>query len=59
MPGQDQTGPTGAGPMTGRKRGRCAEEENTTPAGRGFGRGEGCRQGRGQGGGRGRNRGQR
>lgn len=59
MPGQDQTGPAGAGPMTGRKRGNCETQETTTPAGRGFGRGAGCRQGRGQGPGRGRNRGQR
>lgn len=59
MPGKNQTGPVGAGAMTGRKRGRCVEQENATPAGRGLGRGTGCRQGRGQGGGRGGNRGQR
>ena len=42
MPGQDQTGPMGAGPMTGRGMGPC---------GGGFGRGRGCGFGYGRRGG--------
>lgn len=28
MPGFDRTGPAGSGPLTGRKRGRCRDNEN-------------------------------
>ncbi len=53
MPGFDQTGPTGQGPMTGRRTGRCrnyagqgpgrgfyraADNFEEVPAGQGFGR---------------------
>lgn len=53
MPGGDQRGPAGAGPMTGRRMGQCAG--NFTPGrqsgcGRGFGRGFGRGAGRGRGG---------
>lgn len=50
MPGQDQTGPLGQGPMTGRAMGRC--NTNATPGfggGRGLGRGRGARCGMGRG----------
>jgi len=40
MPGQDQTGPAGQGPMTGGGFGQCASSEKGS-AGRGFGRGMG------------------
>ena len=53
MPGGDRTGPTGAGPMTGRAAGICAGNAipgfSTAPGGRGPGRGQG--RGRGMGGG--------
>lgn len=63
MPGFNQTGPTGQGPMTGRRMGRCTnyganlkdqpnEQGNAAPEaefpGRGFGMGRG-RFGRGRG----------
>ena len=38
MPRGDKTGPQGAGPMTGRRMGDCADAENTG-SGFGFGRG--------------------
>lgn len=49
MPGRDGTGPTGKGPMTGRKLGPCNKESTAQPinfgrnCGRGMGRGFGCR----------------
>ncbi len=51
MPGFDRTGPEGEGPMTGRKQGRCAgNEERQRPEGRGLGLGRGRgRNGRGRG----------
>ncbi len=49
MPRGDRTGPLGSGPMTGRRMGNCAENENAN-AGFGFGRGFfGRAWGRGQG----------
>ena len=55
MPGRNQTGPMGMGPMTGRRAGICAgdtgQEFTNAPAGWGFGMGFGG--GRGLGGGRG------
>ncbi len=41
MPRGDRTGPTGAGPMTGRRAGFCAEHNTAgfQTTGRGFGRG--------------------
>lgn len=64
MPSFDGTGPLGRGPLTGRRRGRCAlpetpvtPEEGATPVIRGLGRGGvpwGC--GRGNRGGRARRR---
>lgn len=48
MPGFSKTGPTGQGPLTGRRRGPCAGNENEKDGfglgrgrGRGFGRGFG------------------
>lgn len=41
MPGYDQTGPVGSGPMTGRKSGRCTGNnvaDDARPYGRGGGR---------------------
>ncbi len=38
MPGGDRTGPSGGGPLTGRRMGNCADTENTN-SGFGFGRG--------------------
>jgi len=62
MPGLDNTGPEGQGPMTGRKLGKCASKnaQNTGPGrclglGKGKGRGQGQGLGRGQGRGLGRN----
>ena len=43
MPGYDQTGPMGQGPMTGRGIGPCGG--GRMQAGRGFGRGMGMRRG--------------
>ena len=63
MPGFDQTGPMGAGPMTGGTRGRCnPATDGNIPAyagGYGYGRGLGLRRGfrGGYGPGRGRRRG--
>lgn len=55
MPGRNQTGPMGMGPMTGRRAGICAGNTGqgftNAPAGRGIGVGFGG--GRGLGGGRG------
>lgn len=61
MPGFDHSGPTGQGPMTGRKMGKCTnfgagkkssteetERDNSTITGKGRGMGRGL--GRGQGG---------
>lgn len=46
MPGRDQTGPMGQGPLTGRGLGRCSGNENFTNSR--FGRGRGFRmRGRG------------
>jgi hypothetical protein len=61
MPGFDQTGPRGAGPMTGRGMGRCQPQNRTTeesiaepgPGGIVYGLGRGGVP-RGGGGGRGR-----
>ena len=49
MPGKDGTGPTGAGPMTGRALGLCTDTEESK---RGFFRGRGLGLGRGRGFGR-------
>ena len=46
MPAGDRTGPTGAGPMTGRRMGVCTETANVG-FGRGCGRGAGRGMGRG------------
>jgi len=57
MPRGDRTGPTGAGPMTGRAMGYCAGYEApgyTAGPGRGMGRGMGWRNARGFGPGHGR-----
>ena len=55
MPGRDGTGPSGEGPLTGRRAGRCGGtddiDELDSPFGRGLGR---RRRRRGGGGGRGR-----
>ncbi len=58
MPGFNQKGPIGAGPMTGRQRGMCRRTENPSFAGVnddriGTGRGLGMRRGLGLGQGRG------
>ena len=47
MPGYDKTGPMGEGPMTGLKRGSCADGTTGFGMGRGFGRGFGFGRGRG------------
>lgn len=50
MPGFDKTGPTGEGPMTGRRMGVCAGQESNRMPGRGLGfrfRGRGRGFGRG------------
>jgi len=53
MPGFNRTGPTGAGPMTGRQLGRCTGNETDFPE-RGFRKfGRGFRGGFGRGRGRG------
>lgn len=59
MPGFNQTGPQGAGPMTGRGQGGCGNRNMTEAgAGTGYGAGYGGRGcGRGFGGGRGMGRG--
>lgn len=60
MPGRDNTGPMGNGPMSGRGMGNCnrpATDQGTNQQqGRGLGRGQG--RGLGQGGGQGRGLGQ-
>ena len=48
MPGRDQAGPSGEGPMTGRATGRCDTSENKVGRGRGMGRGAGRGMGRGR-----------
>ncbi|MDD3620586.1 MAG: DUF5320 domain-containing protein, partial [Desulfobulbaceae bacterium] len=48
MPGFDRTGPMGAGPMTGGRRGSCspaADEDAPAYGGYGYGRGLGMRRG--------------
>jgi hypothetical protein len=49
MPGRNQTGPMGMGPMTGRRAGICAgntgQEFTNAPSGRGFGKSFGGRRG--------------
>ena len=49
MPGLNKTGPQGAGPMTGRRMGYCADNENQSRGffgrGRGFGGGQGAGRG--------------
>ena len=47
MPRGDRTGPMGEGPMTGLKRGDCANGTTGFGMGRGFGRGFGFGRGRG------------
>lgn len=47
MPGRDQTGPSGKGPMTGRATGQCGTPGNE--GGRGHGMGRGAGRGRAQG----------
>ena len=50
MPGQDQTGPAGMGPMTGRGAGYCAPGQmNNAGPGFGLGRGRGFGRGMGRG----------
>ena len=51
MPGFDRSGPMGAGPMTGGRRGMCggAYGRPGTDYGYGYGRGVGLRRGRGRG----------
>jgi len=39
MPGMDRTGPNGQGPLTGRQRGLCGNNNTGTGRGRGFGMG--------------------
>ena len=57
MPGRDRTGPSGFGPMTGRRMGFCADNSNLNYSNRGFGYGRGDRGGLGFGGGFGYGRG--
>ena len=57
MPGRDRTGPSGFGPMTGRRMGYCADNSNLNYSNRGFGYGRGNRGGLGFGGGFGNGRG--
>ncbi len=49
MPGRNQTGPAGQGPMTGRKMGVCGGRGNGAGRGIGIGRGVGRGRGRGHG----------
>lgn len=51
MPGRDRTGPSGLGPMTGRRMGFCADNDNQYYSNRGLGfrRGYGGGYGRGYG----------
>ncbi len=53
MPRGDRTGSLGEGPMTGLKRGYCADNNTSFFGGFGFGRGAGRGMGRGAGFGRG------
>ena len=61
MPGYDRSGPMGAGPMTGGRRGLCGRAGNAydapAPAGYGYGRGMAFRRGFGGGFGWGRGHG--
>ena len=60
MPRNDRTGPAGAGPRTGRGRGRCGRSADGAGSAEGFRRGEGAgRLGRRWGGGGGRGNGGR
>ena len=60
MPRNDRTGPAGAGPRTGRGRGRCGRSADGAGSAEGFRRGEGAgRFGRRWGGGGGRGFGNR
>ncbi len=54
MPAGDGTGPSGRGPLTGRRRGYCGGQDAT---GRGLGRGRGGGGGGGRGQGQGRDQG--
>jgi len=45
MPGFDRSGPSGAGPMTGRALGQCAGSAAGRGLGRGYGPGRGCGRG--------------
>jgi len=63
MPAGDRTGPTGAGPMTGKGSGYCSGSDKPGFLGKIFGQGRGFSwcgfgRGRGQGGGQGRGMGQ-
>ncbi len=49
MPGRDRTGPSGFGPMTGRRMGFCADNDNQYYSNRGLGYGRGNRGGFGYG----------
>jgi len=53
MPGLDETGPMGNGPMTGGRRGRCVGVADAPPGSRGMGYGRALCDGRGMGFGRG------
>lgn len=57
MPGFDQTGPDGQGPMTGRKNGKCSGNSIEVGAGQGRGLGRGIGRGAGKGVGNRSNRG--
>jgi len=45
MPGRDRTGPSGFGPMTGRRVGFCSDSSNQDYSNRGYGYGRGNRGG--------------
>ena len=47
MPGKNQTGPRGEGPMTGRATGRCNTNSTDERGGRGRGMGRGAGRGMG------------
>ena len=49
MPGRDRTGPSGFGPMTGRRMGFCADNDNLNYSNRGLGYQRGNRGGFGYG----------
>lgn len=54
MPGFDQSGPEGQGPVTGKRRGMCQRTDYSAFSGVGRGRGRGMGQGMAQGAGMGR-----